>query len=141
MPSIKYGNTTFDPDSGVVSTPEGATKIRGRQAVRLLERLLLRRGKLVTTETLLDVVWDMRPDGPEGPVIKVLIHAVRDALTTVKSDWSLTWQWRRGYTLNVPDTAQQHTVVYSDEQYKALHRALRIVEQKDPLLAAMIRGE
>jgi len=140
MPSVTYGNTTFDSDSGVVSTSEGATKIRGRQAACLLERLLLRRGKLVTTETLLDVVWDMRPDGPEGPVIKVLMHAVRDALATVKSDWTLKWEWRRGYTLNVPNTVQ-HTVVYSDEQYKALHRALNIVAQKDPLLAAMIRGE
>ena len=144
MPCITYGNTTFDPDSGIVSTADNAVKIKGRQAVLLLETLLRRPGKTVLNETLLDVVWDMRPDGPEGSVIKVLMHAVRAALTAVNSDWSLDPErkrgYKRGYQLNVPD-AVQHTVTYTDEQYKALHRALRMVEQKDPLLAAMIRGE
>lgn len=140
MPRITYGNTTFDPDSGVVATADGAVKIRGRQAATLLDYLSRRPGKVVTNETLLDIVWNMRPDGPEGPVVKVLMHAVRAALTAVNSDWSLDTVSKRGYQLNVPNAAN-HTVTYTDEQYKALHRALNIVAQKDPLLAAMIRGE
>ena len=140
MSRIIYGNTTFDTYSGIVSTAENTAKIKNRQSIIILEYLTNRPGKVVSQNTLLDVVWDTRPDGPDIGIVPVLIHAVREALTTVNSDWTVQNIKKVGYILHVPSAAQ-HVITYTETQYKALHRALKMVEQRDPLLAAMIRGE
>ena len=63
---MKLGNTALT-ETGIVV--DGTPHRISRQRRRILERLMRAKGSVVDHETLMDVVWDGRDDGPECPKI------------------------------------------------------------------------
>jgi two-component system, OmpR family, response regulator len=70
---------TLDPASRTVATVEGAVLDLSSRDVAVLERLMRRKGQVVSKTELLDHCWDAHFDG--GPaVVEVHVHRLRRKL-------------------------------------------------------------
>jgi DNA-binding response OmpR family regulator len=66
---------------------------------RVLEILLLRRGSVVSIETLMSLLYANNPDPPFDPVIKVLVSHLRKALRNHRAPITIKTIWGGGYML------------------------------------------
>ncbi len=92
---MKLGNTALT-ETGIVV--DGTPHRISRQRRRILERLMRAKGSVVDHETLMDVVWDGRDDGPECPkIVPVQICYLRRELRAAGSTVQIGNVWSYGY--------------------------------------------
>jgi len=79
---MKLGNTSLTAWGIEV---DGKRHPISRQRLRILARLMRARGDCVDHDTLLDVAWDGRDDGPEANIVAVQICYLRKNLSAAGS--------------------------------------------------------
>ena len=85
----------FDHDNHLVLRP--AVRLSPREW-RLLEIFWHRRNRLVTTESLLMLLYDGEEE-PDTALIALRVHITRLRVVLTGSPYSIAAEWKRGYTL------------------------------------------
>ena len=97
MMGISYGNTTLDPNVSELKTANGSVRLTNKE-FKLTEYLMRNKNILVSTEKIMDAVWDIESEA-EINVVWVFISALRKKLELIGSDCKIKAVRGVGYKL------------------------------------------